>query len=62
MIKTAIPLRWRYHFKAWLTEKNLRKISYPALDREVALRLRERYREEINRLEDLIGRDLSHWK
>ncbi len=61
-IKKAIPLRWRYHFKAWLTEKNLRKISYPALDKEVGIRLRERYRDEINRLEDLIGRDLSHWK
>lgn len=60
--KAVIPLRWRYRFKVWLTERNMEKISYPPLPQDVAFRLREQYRGEINRLENLIGRDLSHWK
>ena len=35
---------------------------FPPLDPEVAARLRERYRPEIEELEKLIGRDLSAWK
>ena len=35
---------------------------FPALDPEVANRLREYYRPEVEKLERLIGRDLSPWK
>lgn len=61
-IKAVIPLRWRYRFKVWLTERNMENISYPPLPQDVAFGLREKYRDEIDRLENLIGRDLSHWK
>jgi hypothetical protein len=37
-------------------------IPFPALDPELEVRLRERFRPEIEALEDLIGRDLSPWK
>jgi Sulfotransferase domain len=35
---------------------------FPPLDPEVANRLREYYRPEVEKLEQLIGRDLSAWK
>jgi hypothetical protein len=33
----------------------------PPLDPELRARLTEEYREDILKLQDLIGRDLSHW-
>jgi hypothetical protein len=33
----------------------------PPLDPEIRARLTEDYREDILKLQDLIGRDLSHW-
>jgi len=43
---------------AWLKELNLAK---PRMDSEVRRELLAGYREEIERLEELLGRDLSHW-
>jgi hypothetical protein len=36
--------------------------EFPPLDAEVAARMRERFRPEVEALEDLLGRDLSTWK
>jgi hypothetical protein len=62
LVKKIIPLRWRYHFKVLLTEANLQAISYPRLDEVLAAELRKRYQGEVERLEIIIGRDLSSWK
>jgi len=35
---------------------------FPPLTEEVAQRMREYYRPEVENLEKLIGRDLSGWK
>lgn len=37
------------------------RIDLPPLDPELRHRLNAFYREDILRLQDLIGRDLSHW-
>lgn len=36
--------------------------EYPAMDEEIALSLRMRYVDEIRKLEEIIGRDLSSWR
>jgi hypothetical protein len=38
-----------------------REIDYPPLDRDLRLRLQDFYHADIQALERLIGRDLSHW-
>lgn len=35
---------------------------YPEMDQELRLELTEEFKEEIRNLEDITGRDLSHWK
>jgi len=36
--------------------------EFPPIDPEIDARLRERFRPEVEALEDLLGRDLSSWK
>jgi hypothetical protein len=43
---------------AWLQTLNLER---PGLPTEIRAGLVDGYREDIHHLEDLIGRDLSHW-
>jgi len=62
LIKKVVPLPLRYYSKVALTEVNMQAITYPPLDESTAKGLMARYRDEITRLETLIGRDLSHWK
>ena len=61
-IKKIVPLRWRYALKVNLAQANMRVIEVPRINGGIAIELRHRYRDEIERLESLIGRDLSTWK
>lgn len=56
--KSLIPEEWGHRLIARLQSPNLVR---PPLSAETRARLIEGYREDIRRLEDLIGRDLSHW-
>lgn len=59
VLKSFIPADFRKQIVASLLEMNWRK---PApLDPEIRAQLVRDYREDILRLQDLIGRDLSHW-
>lgn len=64
----AAPMRWAFNnfltphqrraVYTWLRERNKHK---PTFDRRLRRKLTAYYREDILQLQDLIGRDLSHW-
>jgi hypothetical protein len=56
--KSVIPEEWGHWVIARLQTPNLRR---PRLRHETRADLIDGYREDIVRLQDLIGRDLSHW-
>ena len=58
-LKPLLPKGLRRRLTEGLQERNLSKA--PPLDPEVRRRLVETYREDVLRLQDLIGRDLSGW-
>lgn len=50
--------------RGWGIRERLKRLNYkppPRLDPVLRQQLTEHYREDIVRLQDLIGRDLSHW-
>jgi len=55
------PYSLRRKVKRRLKSANLRRFSYTPIDERVAMDLRARYKDEIRRFEEIIGRDLSHW-
>lgn len=72
-IHYLLSMPWRYPFLREIvqrTPKSIRRVmsdlrrsnlSKPALEDEVRVRLTKRY-DDIDRLQELIGRDLSHWR
>lgn len=50
--------RFKLNLIAQIEAANLKK---PPLDPAVRAQLVERYRSDVLELQDLIGRDLSHW-
>lgn len=57
-----LPHNLRYRLKRFLLEVNLREQRYSPMKLETERQLRNSFIEEIDRLEVLIGRDLSKWK
>ena len=58
LLKPLVPFPLRKRIKSHLNKRNLAKPSLaPGLRRE----LTESYREDIRNLQDMVGRDLSHW-
>jgi hypothetical protein len=57
--QALLPARLRTRIASTLTLWNRHR---PPLPDDVRARLRALYREDVRRLEDLIGRDLSHWR
>lgn len=65
LLKRLVPYRLRQRIRDALNDWNrkaLRSDGRPELDAETARDLRREYREEIERLERMIDRDLSGWK
>ena len=62
IIKKISPQRWRYMLKAKITKANMQTVEVPKIAGEVAIELKYRFRGEIERLENIIGRDLSQWR
>ncbi len=58
-LQLFIPSTFRKQISHKLMHLNMRKP--PALDPEIRSYLTQEYREDILKLQDLIGRDLSHW-
>lgn len=56
-----LPMAHRHHLRRRVVQANLRSAAYPTMDPEVERTLRLRYRSEILRLEEILGRDLKFW-
>ena len=57
-----MPTHWRRGAVVWLRRRNTRIADgseIPTLDRETEAMLRERYRDEIDRLEDDVSRSVT---
>jgi len=56
-----VPLQLRGQLFNLIASKSPRKASKVPLDNTLRAELTEQYRDDILQLQDLIGRDLSHW-
>jgi len=61
-VKKFIPIQTRYAIKENLIQLNLRPVKYSGMRTETEMRLRQRFDDEISRLQKIIGRDLSPWR
>src|SRR5215210_2968864 len=59
VLKPVVPKRLRPHLSAYLQNRNI--AEPPPLEQGVRKELVDSYREDILKLEELIGRDLSKW-
>jgi Sulfotransferase family len=58
VLKKAIPEQWGHRVISWVQPHNMIR---GGLDPDTRLRLTREYSNDIRSLQDLIGRDLSHW-
>lgn len=58
----AVDLFKRFEVEGLIKEADRTEFDYPPLDEDVEARVRERYADDIERLEELLGRDLPPWK
>ena len=56
-----LPLSQRYRLRQRAVQVNLQATSYPPLDKDIEKKLRERYVDEVKKMETIIGRDLNQW-
>lgn len=59
LLKPLLPQRWRR--KLFFRLRKLNQVEPPPLDAGLRRELTECYRDDILKLQDIIGRDLSHW-
>jgi hypothetical protein len=62
LMKTILPFSFRKDLRRKLLRGNLRPYNYPSMNAQLEEKLRNRYLNEIFELEELINRDLSHWR
>jgi len=56
-----VPRAWRIRLVERLMERNIRRGSKPQADQQLLDALTERYRQDIEKLQTLLGRNLSGW-
>jgi hypothetical protein len=59
--KRVVPFPIRHRLKMRAIGMNLKPFQIPALDADLACRIRRHYADEMKKLEGIIGRDLSAW-
>jgi len=59
LARRLVPDAWRERGRKRIVAGNLKPV--PPLDPELRTELNEVVREDVGRLQDLLGRDLSHW-
>jgi len=62
IIKNILPLEKRIELKHWLREFNIKKTTYPSMNKDTKKKLESLYANDINKLEELLKIDLSIWK
>lgn len=60
-LKKIIPFEMRYKLKVRVMNSNLKSTKIPEMDLETKTKLKERYRNEVVKLQTIIDRDLSKW-
>lgn len=60
-LKRILPPQVSHRLSYYFIGKNTAPFRYPPMPEEIEKLLRARYREDVLRLQTLIGRDLSHW-
>lgn len=60
-IKPLLPRSVRWRLLTSLMNLNLKSTAHPPIDEDLELKLRRRYRDEVLGLQEITGRDLSHW-
>jgi hypothetical protein len=61
LLGTLVPERWKASFAESILRANRRPFAYPPMHAETERMLRERFASDVDRLQSLIGRDLSAW-
>jgi hypothetical protein len=61
LLGTLVSRRWKVGFAERILRANRRRFAYPPMHAETDHRLRERFASDVDRLQSLIGRDLSAW-
>lgn len=61
LAKQVIPFRLRQGMKSFLIDKNSMPFNYPDMNKDTESKLRSYFGEEIQGLQNLVGRDLSQW-
>ena len=52
---------WRHEVVQRLKQLNTKYVSRPAMDPELRVELQRKFHPEVQRLSELLGRDLTHW-
>ncbi|MCA9915362.1 MAG: sulfotransferase domain-containing protein [Anaerolineae bacterium] len=61
ILRRTIPQSVRDQFNATLHSINTREVNRPPMQPQTKRQLQDDFREDIDALGDLLGRDLSHW-
>ncbi len=61
LLRRVVPLRSRVRLRGWVSGLNTRPEARPPLAADVRRRLGVELRPEVERLGELLGRDLRHW-
>lgn len=61
VLKTVIPKSIRLKIVEWELWQNIRPVSKPRISLETRKALLDYYQQDILKLQQLLGRDLSHW-
>jgi hypothetical protein len=59
--RAAMPQGMRKRLRGWLSRLNMVSTPPPPLKPALRYRLQAQFEDDVNDLEQLIGRDLSHW-
>lgn len=62
IIKNILPLKARYRFRNKINSVNSEKFDYPEMEHDVKQSLKRYFLQDIEKLEEVIQRDLSSWK
>jgi hypothetical protein len=59
--RDAVPVRLRQRASEWMQRLNSRDVRRPPMDAELRRELQVEFAPEVERLSELIRRDLTHW-
>jgi hypothetical protein len=59
VIKRVVPISWLRLVREWVLQRNVARV--PEMRPETRRRLQELFREDVVYIQELTGRDLSHW-